>query len=281
MKKNNLFVGLTIDQFNGIKPSTLLNVVKKLGLEFVELTSSVFDDLSSCKENVGNMKIGFHLPNFHDKGYDFSCRNLDSQIQQLIKLINENYTQLNINYCLSHPPENDSDSTREESIDYLLYNLKKLEPPVIIENVQGWDEESFKNFYDQAESVLGEKLIGQCFDAPHYLLSGNNPVKFITNANAKIRCIHLSDCKKGIDAHLAFGLGGDLPIDKILEAIRKVDYSGFINLELLPRNPKDISFVIKSYLKVIKVFDKKKYFTSFVRLIFHKSALEKTLKKAF
>lgn len=281
MKKKSIAVGLTIDQFNGIKPSTLLKVVKKLGLEFVELTSSAFDDLNSCKKIIGNMKAGLHLPNIHDKGYDFSCRDRKTEIDHLINLINDNHQELNITYCLTHPPECDSISEKEKSIPFLLDNLKKLKPPVIIENVQGWDEENFNNFYNQANSVLGEKLIGECFDAAHHILNGYNPVEFIENKYKNIRCVHLSDCKKGVDAHLPLGLGGYLPTDKILEKMKKVDYSEFINLELLPRNPQDIAHIIKSYLKVIKIFNKRKYYFTMIRLLLYKSELERELKNAF
>ena len=98
MRENNLKVGLTIDQFNGIKPSILIEVVRKLGLEFVELTSSVFHDFDACKKSLCDMLAGLHLPNLHDKGYDFSNKNLHEQIKHLIKLINENYKDLNIQY---------------------------------------------------------------------------------------------------------------------------------------------------------------------------------------
>ena len=120
MKKKSIAVGLTIDQFNGIKPSTLLKVVKKLGLEFVELTSSAFDDLNSCKKIIGNMKAGLHLPNIHDKGYDFSCRDRKTEIDHLINLINDNHQELNITYCLTHPPECDSISEKEKSIPFKM-----------------------------------------------------------------------------------------------------------------------------------------------------------------
>jgi len=278
VEKNLVAVGLTVDRFKGITPSTFIKVVKKLGLEFVELTTSVFDDLESCKNNIGNMKTGFHLPNLHDFKFDFSCKKMDSKIQQLIRLINDNYQELNVKYCLAHPPEDDSGVDIDESISYLLDNLKKLEPPVIIENIQGWDEHRFRDFYDQAKLVLGDKLIGLCFDAPHHILSGRDPVDFINNSNGEIQCIHLSDCKDGFDAHMPFGSGGSVPVDEILKTIKKVDYNGFINLELLPRSQEDILLIIKSYLKVVKTFNKKKYFTSLIRLLLFKSKLEKLLK---
>ena len=191
----------------------------------------------------------------------------------------ENYQELNIQYCLAHPPEVDSGVVDEDSASYLFENLKKLTPPVILENIQGWDENRFQHFYNQAKSALGHKLIGLCFDAPHFILSGRNPIDFINNSNGEIQCVHLSDCKEDFDAHMPFGSGGCLPVDDILDTMKKAKYKGFINLELLPRSQEDILLIIKSYLKVVKTFNKKKYYATLLRLFLFRSKLEKTLKE--
>ncbi|OQX94957.1 hypothetical protein B6I21_07940 [candidate division KSB1 bacterium 4572_119] len=129
-KKNELLVGLTIDRFKGIQPSTLIKIINKLGLEFAELTRSVFDDLENVKKTLGNMETGLHLPNLHDSGFDFSNKSRESDIKNLIKLINENHQELNINYCLSHPPEGKTAKEKwEESTNYLLENLKQIDAP--------------------------------------------------------------------------------------------------------------------------------------------------------
>ncbi len=281
-KKNELLVGLTIDRFKGIQPSTLIKIINKLGLEFAELTKSVFDDLENVKKTLGNMETGLHLPNLHDSGFDFSNKSRESDIKNLIKLINENHQELNINYCLSHPPEGKTAKEKwEESTNYLLENLKQIDAPLIIENVQSLDEKEFEAFYQKAKDVLGDKLIGQCFDAPHYLLSGNDPVEFIGKADGRMKCLHLSDCQDNFDAHLPFGQGGGLPVDEILAQLKKTDYSGFINLELLPRSWKDIRPLIDSYLKVVRTFSRKKYFKTKIRLFFYSILLRTKVKDAF
>ena len=87
MNKKSPRIGITVDNFKGLTPSQLLTITSKFGVRFVELTESVFDDLDNVKKTVGEMETGFHLPNLHDFGYDFSHRDKHEHIQKLIKKI--------------------------------------------------------------------------------------------------------------------------------------------------------------------------------------------------
>ncbi|HDQ00429.1 MAG TPA: sugar phosphate isomerase/epimerase, partial [bacterium] len=283
MKMNNKpQIGITIDHFKGIKPPQLLKIVNRLGLEFVEITESVFEDLTEMKKNLGNIQTGFHLPNLHDAGYDFSDRKHQPDIRRLIGLINTHHQQLNINYCLSHPPEGKHNKSDFESAShYLLENLQQLKPPVLIENVQNISESQFRQFYSLAREKMGEHLLGQCFDAAHYLLSGNDPLEFVNRADGEVKCFHLSDCKANLDAHLPFGRGGELPIEEILSAIKQTGFQGYINLELLPRSMQDVKPLIDSYLQVVRTFNCVKFITTKFRLIFYSSLIKKYIKGAF
>jgi len=282
VKKNNVLIGITVDRFRGIAPSVLLTIVKKMGLEFIEITKSVFDDLPSFVEQLGDVQTGLHLPNLHDAEFDFSFQEREPDVQKLIKLINQHHRELNIKYCLSHPPENRRSPLSEDHlIEYLLDNLNKLEVPIVLENIQGWNTARFEYFYDRAKQVLGEKLIGQCFDAPHYFLQDQDPVEYLKQHNGKINFIHLSDCRNGFDAHLPFGLNGDLPVDEILAILKEQNFQGIINLELLPRNLGDIKKLINSYLKVVRNFDPMKYLKSKLMLVWYAPPLIKKMKKVF
>ncbi len=282
MKKDNILIGITVDWFRGIAPSVLLTIVKKMGVEFIEITKSVFDDLPSFIEQLGTIQTGIHLPNLHDAEFDFSFQERDAEIHKLIKLINQYHTKLNVKYCLSHPPENRRSPLSEDQLmAYLLNNLNKLEVPIILENIQTWDMARFENFYNRANQVLGKKLIGQCFDAPHYFLQGEDPVEYLKQRNGKINFIHLSDCRKGFDAHLPFGLNGVLPVDEILTILKEQNFQGIINLELLPRNLRDIKPLINSYLKVVRNFDRMKYLKTKFRLVLYAPPLRRKMKEAF
>ncbi len=282
MRHSNVTVGITVDKFRGLPPSVLLSVIRKMGVEFIEITKSVFDDLPAFVEQLGEIRTGFHLPNLHDAEFDFSFQEREVEIHKLIGLINRHHGDLNIQYCLSHPPENRrSKLTEDQLIEYLLNNLNQLDVPIILENIQGWSMDKFDRFYHRAQTVLGEKLIGQCFDAPHYFLQGEDPVEFLKLQNGKINFIHLSDCRKNFDAHLPFGLSGELPIDEILATLRDQEFRGVINLELLPRSIKDVKPLIDSYLKVIRNFDRKKYYMTRLRLVWYAPPLLRKMRSVF
>lgn len=269
-KANGLLVGITVDKFKGIPAAALLMIVRKMGVEFVEITKAVFEDLSAFLAQVDGIQTGFHLPNRHDAGYDFSCPDRAADIEKLTQLINHHHHELNIYYCLSHPPEFPTATMSEaDAIGYLLANLKKLQPPIVLENIQSWSQLKFERFFRQAQQVLGEKLLGQCFDAPHYFLQGGNPVAFLQQANGQIQFVHLSDCRQGYDAHMPFGLTGVLPIDEILATLKRQNFQGVINLELLPRRIGDIKPLVNSYLKVVRAFDRRKYWKARLRLIIY------------
>ncbi len=279
-KANGLLVGITVDKFKGIPAAALLMIVRKMGVEFVEITKAVFEDLPAFLAQVDGIQTGFHLPNRHDAGYDFSCQDRAADIEKLTQLINHHHQELNIYYCLSHPPEFPTATMSEaDAIGYLLANLKKLRPPIVLENIQSWSQLKFERFFQQAQQVLGEKLIGQCFDAPHFFLQGGNPVAFLQQANGQIQFIHLSDCRQGYDAHMPFGLTGELPIDEILATLKRQNFHGVINLELLPRRIGDIKPLVNSYLKVVRAFDRRKYWKVRLRLIIYAPRLLRFMKQ--
>jgi len=282
VKKKRTLVGITINKFKGISPTTFLKIVEKMGLEFVEISRPVFEDIAAFIENIGDMQTGFHLPNSHDDGFDLSYKERDDEIKELIRLINKYHKNLHIKYCLSHPPEkNRTTYSEEEATEYLLDNLESLEPPIIIENVQGWKQDRFDKFYARAKERLGEKLVGQCFDAPHYFLQGENPVEFLQHSNGEIKFMHLSDCKVDYDAHLPFDTGGALPVDDILHALKKQNYQGVINLELLPRSFSDMKPLVNSYLKVLRNFDQFKYLKAKFKIFKNRKLLKKAFEEIF
>ena len=262
-----MLIGITIDKYKGINPSVLIRITRKIGLNFIEITKSVFDDLPQVLSELGNIKTGFHLPNFSDYGYDFSCMDHADKINRLTALINKHQHSLNIQYCLSHPPECPSSSSNEDII--LIKNLKRIEVPLVLENIPSFSQEQFLNFYSQAKAELGTKLIGQCYDAPHYFVRGDDPVSILNSFDGTIKTVHLSDCKRDKDAHLPFGLNGELPIEDILNTLKNQNYNGVINLELLPRSIADLEAVVYSYLKVLKTFKKLKYFRTRLKLLIY------------
>ena len=264
-----MLVGLTIEKYKGIEPSVLLSLAKRLGLEFVEITKSVFEDLDRVVPKMRRMKAGFHLPLIHDDGWDFSCPAYREEIDQLVQLINRHRKELHILHCICHPPEPFlSKVPIETSVDFLFENLRKLETPLYLENVPKLPLEDYLRLYRQAQSSLGDQLAGLCFDAAHYYLEGINPITQLENLNGEIGCVHLSDCNREQDLHLPFGQGGELPLDGILATLKKQNYDGYINLEIMPRSLDDLEPVVASYLRVLRPFRPGKYYRTRIKMFF-------------
>ena len=270
------YIGFTIEQFKGIKPSVLIGLTRLIGVEFVEVTHKVFNDLSRVAKNLKGMQTGFHLPLVSDDGWDFSCIEHREKIDTLITQINNNIDTLHISYCLAHPPEPHlAKMPMRMSSDFLISNLKKLNTPVLIENVVGIPFEDFLVLYKQAKDVLADQLVGLCLDAAHCYLQECDPVTQLDKLDGFISCVHLSDCMPGDDTHLAFDLGGVLPIKEIIAKLRKNNYQGYVTLEILPRSFEDIKPAVKSYLKVLKALRPIKYFSTLIRLLFVKPLINR------
>lgn len=256
-------VGLTVQKYQGMDTSFILSLAKRFGLEYVELTSDVFEELETIKKLVRRIKVGFHLPIICENGWDFACVQQQQKTESLIQQVNRHWHSLNIKYFLSHPPEPRETKARIETSEALLFdNLKRLPTHIFFENVPTWEPGEFEAFYHRAKSALGKQLSGVCLDAPHYYITGNSPQKFIRYWNKQIKLVHLSDCIEGHDLHLPFSSGGNLPIDDILNTLQEIGYNQYINLELLPKTFNDLPYVIYSYLKVLKKFRPLKYYRS-------------------
>jgi sugar phosphate isomerase/epimerase len=264
---------MTIGSFADQKVGTMLALAKKFGVSFVEFNRSLWEDLSAVTAQIDGLSSGFHLPLMSEDGYDFSCPDASNQIDETIALLNANARKLNLQYCLSHPPEPEAASRPvRSSVEFMLENLAQLEAPVLLENVEGWSERDFDKFYGMARARLGPKLSGMCFDPAHAFLRADDLFMRFHEIADEVRCIHLSDCTDSHDAHLPFASGGVLPIDRILKFIRGHRWRGIINLELMPQSLEQIQPVVKSYLNVLRVFNKRKYLTTLGRLAFGLSA---------
>lgn len=268
MAAQDLLIGLTIGEFADQKTSRLLKLAKGFGVSFVEFNRSVWEDLPAVAAHIDRMSCGYHLPLMGEDGFDFSCLDAAEDIDGMIEQLNKNWRRLHLQYCLTHPPEPQLVPERpvRSSVDFMLENLSRLEAPVLLENVAGWSERDFDNFYSRARDRLGEKLWGMCFDPAHAFLRADDLFVRFRDVAGEVRCIHLSDCTHSEDAHLPFGSGGVLPIDRILKLIRRLGWRGIINLEVVPQSLAQVQPVVKSYLRVLRTFDKRKYIATLARL---------------
>lgn len=260
-------IGLTVSNFDGKKPGELLALVRKFGVQFVEFNPTVFGDLQAVQRHLDDdMAAGFHLPLSAEHGFDFTQQEAKEKIDDLIYFINHHRHELNLLYCVAHPPEGAADgASSEEELEFLVENLKRLDVPVILENVESWSANDFDSLADLIRHELKRKFIGLCFDPAHAFLRGEDIFARFTAIAPQVRCIHLSDCARGHDAHLPLGQG-ELPVGKFLQHVAEARYDGIINLEVMPRSLQEVGAVVKSYLQVLRVFKKGKYFSTKTRL---------------
>lgn len=266
-------IGLTLSEFNGKKPSELLGLVRQFGVSFVEFNPTVFGDLPNVIPHMTDVASGFHLPLVAEHGYDFTQFDAKEKIDEAIFLLNQHRLDLNLLYCVAHPPEpKRAEDSLEDALEFLLENLLRLEVPIILENVETWPKNDFDGLVKMFRAELRKQIIGLCFDPAHAFLRGENIFERYTEIAPYVRCIHLSDCAKGHDAHLPLGQG-EMPIAAFLKHVAKSGYDGIINLEVIPSSLRDIKAVVSSYLQVLRVFKKKKFLATATRLMFRKPKL--------
>ena len=260
-------IGLTVSNFDGKKPGELVALLRRFGVQFVEFNPTVFSDLPAAMEQInGDMAAGFHLPLVAEHGFDFTQRDNKEKIDDLIYFINQHHHELNLLYCVAHPPEVGADgASNEEDLDFLVENLKRLDVPVILENVETWSANDFDSLAEVIRHELKKQFIGLCFDPAHAFLRGEDIFERFAAIAPRVRCIHLSDCARGHDAHLPLGQG-ELPVNKFLQHVADLHYDGIINLEVIPSSLREVGAVIKSYLQVLRIFKKGKYFSTKTRL---------------
>jgi inosose dehydratase len=94
---------------------------------------------------------------------------------------------------------------------------------------------------------LDPALLGLCLDTGHFRFGGADPVKAVHDYRDLIRHVHIKDCRtsvmddvkregKGLEEALSrgvfTGLGeGDSGIAEVIEALRAIDYSGWLVIE--------------------------------------------------
>ncbi len=275
MQNRSAVIGVTLDHFDGFTPSTLLGGLKILGIEFVEISYSIFDEVDIFSEKLGRIRTGFHLPILHETGWDLSCTEYENKINDLIAKINRHKEKLQIQHVICHPPEkNKEKNSHSVSEKFLFDNLGRLDVPVYLENIPHYPPEEFIQFFMTAKKELRTKIAGICYDAPHFFVSGYDPVEQYQKMTDEIGCIHLSDCEKDRDVHLPFN-SGILPLDRILKTISRTKFKGFVTLEILPHSLKDLDGYINSYLKTLRFLNLKKYLFTRIRLMFLSPLIKK------
>jgi len=276
MLNKSPLVGYTVEPFQGLSPSLILVAMRAIGVQFVEISQRSLYDVTRMSQKMGDLVAAFHLPYVHDDGFDFSSGDADKEIQALITLLNDQRRNLRLQHVVTHPPEG-ADQT-EAAWQRLIHHLKQLDLPVCLENVFTGQPELFEQQSERMRQALGAQWAGVCFDACHFYIAGMDPVQQWLRFHPRVRCLHLSDCLPTEDTHLPFDCGGDLPVGKLLAAIKGSHFNGVVTLEIKPPSVEDVSPYLFSYLETLKHLHFQKYLRTRVRLSFIKPILSFLLK---
>jgi sugar phosphate isomerase/epimerase len=268
-------IGFTVDYFNGLVPSVIIEAMKFIGVDFIEINSSIFNDIEKSLKSFTHLKTAFHLPYDSNSQLDKKTSNTQLLIENILKY----KEQLNIQHFVCHPVETPEEAELESASHTLFQNLLKLGRPVYFENTLSVNPDIFEQFQQNAKKALGPLFGGQCWDAAHYLVAGYDPIKRYHLNKHQIGPIHLSDCYPDKDEHLPFSDKGSLPIADIIYMLKNDKFNGTITLELIPNSRSDLELYLSSYMMLLKELNYSKYLSTKARLFFLKPFINSTLKE--
>ena len=100
---------------------------------------------------------------------------------------------------------------------------------------------------DRVMNRLDSSLLGLCLDTGHFRFGGADPTACVDAYHSLIRHVHIKDCRtaimdgvkaegKGLEEALKRGVftelgNGDSGIDSVLDALRRIDYRGWLVVE--------------------------------------------------
>lgn len=246
-----MIVGLTADTYQRIPVSFVLHIMRWVGIPFSEVTQNVFVHPERVLKNSQRMKLGLHLPNVGNFGYDLSSLECREKVEWVLAKITRYGELFDFRYAIFHPPEEDSPG---QSFDFYIDNLHQIQIPLVLENPRGWSLDRFNCFFRDICNKLENRLHGICLDIPHAYLSGENWIDFYRTFRDQIRVVHLSDCSGDEDLHLPFGCGGDLDLHDILNTLYREKFDGILNFEMKPPSLNHLDSLFETYLQTSEFF---------------------------
>jgi len=247
--------GMTLEPFKGMSIQQVLPLLRLLDLDHFEVNLNMIPKIKEFVKGLHKKTTTFHLPIYNRFFFDIGSQNSEVQqrISQLIEFLNTNKERMNLQFVLTHPPE-DPNSTNISVID----KLQEIEIPILIENIIGQSDDEFNDFYFQAKDYLGRKVAGHALDVAHRFVSNNQKWLDISEEiQREIKYVHLSDCTKYADLHLPLGLG-ELPYLEFFSFLKEIKYQGIFLQEIIP-TVDQINCLLDSFLLNVKSFSLKRY----------------------
>lgn len=246
----NMIIGLTADNYKNIPVSFILRMLRWSGVGFSEVTTNALSSPDRTLRSTRGMKLGLHLPNWGNCGFDFSSSGQKEKVESLLHKIDQYRKIFNFRYAVFHPPE---ENLIHRSYEFYIRNIRQIHIPLVLENIRSLSLKQFLEFYKRIKKELGNRQIGICLDIPHAILSGEDWKEYYHLLNSAVKVIHLSDCDEE-DRHLPFGMGGTLDLDNILATLDKFGFDGILNFEIKPPSIRHLDVVFENYLQARKYF---------------------------
>ena len=249
-------LGMTLEPFKGVTVKKLLLLMHLLSVEHLEINFTMMDYIEGFSKHLDRITTTFHLPIYARCNYDLSSRNNRSnkKVEEIIAFVNKNSESMNLQYVLSHPPEDP-----EADYDLYLDRISEINAPIVLENIPYQEEEDFVDFYFNTKDRANCKIAGFAFDGPHRYVSksSGNWLDLSKELINELEYIHVSDCTRTTDLHLPLGLA-EFPITEFFQFLKNANYNGIILQEILPTNG-SVREVMDSFLICAKEFSKRKY----------------------
>jgi len=130
-----------------------------------------------------------------------------------------------------------TDLTKAQIYDSNVQVLKQIQElakgmkiRICLENLGGIcrDADSLVAIVDQ----LDPDRFGICLDTGHLNLCGGDQREFILKAGHRLRALHIADNEGERDQHMMPFGRGNVDFEKVVAALREVDYHGLFNLEI-------------------------------------------------
>ena len=243
-------ISLTADNYKNIPASFILRILRWSGVDFSEVTTNALSSPDRTLRSTRGMKLGLHLPNRGNCGFDLSSSGHREKIESLLHKIDRYRKIFDFQYAVFHPPEENS---VYRSLTFYIENIRQIHIPLVLENIRSLSLEQFLEFYKWLKEEIRDRSIGICLDIPHALLSGEDWKKYYHSLNSVVKVVHLSDCDEE-DRHLPFGLGGTLELEHILATLDEFGFDGVLNFEIKPPSIRNLDAVFENYLLARKYY---------------------------
>jgi sugar phosphate isomerase/epimerase len=270
-------IGMTFVPFRGVSIKKILFLLRVVGLDHLEINPTILHRYDEFIQGLKKTTTTFHLPLYSRFHYDIGSTEKEFQdlIEKTINFLNNYKNQLNLQYVLTHPPEDPSTTS-----DSLIDRLEKINSQILIENIPRQSDEDFMEFYFEAKNRLGKKLAGFAIDGPHrYVNNDENWLDIPDELLKEIAYVHISDCTKKDDLHLPLGCA-KFPFNEFFSMLKEINYKGIILQEIIPTFDQ-IASVLDSFLYSVKPFSKTRYIKMKMKFVILKPLTQMKIKSVY